>query len=135
MSVTLEVLRTGPLALVEDLAGPGWRTWASPVPVQPTGAPTHWPTDWSPTRVSTPPSRSPSADSRPGARRGGCGDRGDRSGHRSVGQREAFGTNSIHYAHDGEVISLGAPHSGLRSYLAVRGGIDVARCWAHAVTT
>ena len=36
-----------------------------------------------------------------------------------------FGTNSIHYAHDGEVISLGAPHSGLRSYLAVRGGIDV----------
>ena len=37
-----------------------------------------------------------------------------------------FGTNSIHYAHDGQVISLGAPHSGLRSYLAVRGGIDVA---------
>ena len=36
-----------------------------------------------------------------------------------------FGTNSIHYAHDGEVISLGAPHSGLRTYLAVRGGIDV----------
>ena len=37
-----------------------------------------------------------------------------------------FGTNSIQYAHDGQVISLGAPHSGLRSYLAVRGGIDVA---------
>ncbi len=37
-----------------------------------------------------------------------------------------FGTNSIHHAHDGEVISLGAPHSGLRTYLAVRGGIDVA---------
>ena len=37
-----------------------------------------------------------------------------------------FGTNSIHYAHDGQVISLGAPYSGLRSYLAVRGGIDVA---------
>ena len=36
-----------------------------------------------------------------------------------------FGTNSIHYAHDGQVISLGAPRSGLRSYLAVRGGIDV----------
>jgi biotin-dependent carboxylase-like uncharacterized protein len=36
-----------------------------------------------------------------------------------------FGTNSIHYAHDGEVITLGAPHSGLRTYLAVRGGIDV----------
>ena len=37
-----------------------------------------------------------------------------------------FGTNSIHYAHDGQVISLGAPHAGLRSYLAVRGGIDVS---------
>jgi biotin-dependent carboxylase-like uncharacterized protein len=37
-----------------------------------------------------------------------------------------FGTNSIHYAHDGEVISLGAPHTGLRTYLAVRGGIDVS---------
>jgi biotin-dependent carboxylase-like uncharacterized protein len=36
-----------------------------------------------------------------------------------------FGTNSIHYARDGEVISLGAPHSGLRSYLAIRGGIAV----------
>ena len=36
-----------------------------------------------------------------------------------------FGINSIHYAHDGQVISLGAPHSGLRTYLAVRGGIDV----------
>jgi biotin-dependent carboxylase-like uncharacterized protein len=36
-----------------------------------------------------------------------------------------FGTNSIHYAQDGDVISLGIPHSGLRSYLAVRGGIDI----------
>ena len=36
-----------------------------------------------------------------------------------------FGINSIHYAHDGQVISLGAPHSGLRTYLGVRGGIDV----------
>jgi biotin-dependent carboxylase-like uncharacterized protein len=36
-----------------------------------------------------------------------------------------FGINSLHYAHDGEVISLGPPHAGLRTYLAVRGGIDV----------
>src|ERR1700759_1474036 len=34
-----------------------------------------------------------------------------------------FGTNSIRHAHDGQVISLGAPRSGLRTYLAVRGGI------------
>ncbi|KAA8969655.1 5-oxoprolinase/urea amidolyase family protein [Mycobacterium sp.] len=37
----------------------------------------------------------------------------------------AFGNNSIHHVCDGEVISLGVPCSGLRSYLGVRGGIDV----------
>ncbi|BCI91868.1 hypothetical protein NIIDMKKI_70740 [Mycobacterium kansasii] len=36
-----------------------------------------------------------------------------------------FGTNSIHHVHDGEVISLGTPRAGLRTYLAVRGGICV----------
>ncbi len=36
-----------------------------------------------------------------------------------------FGANSIQHVHDGEVITLGIPESGLRSYLAVRGGIDV----------
>ena len=36
-----------------------------------------------------------------------------------------FGANSIQHVRDGEVISLGIPQSGLRSYLAVRGGIDV----------
>ncbi|HEY1841510.1 MAG TPA: 5-oxoprolinase/urea amidolyase family protein [Mycobacterium sp.] len=36
-----------------------------------------------------------------------------------------FGANSIHHVRDGEVISLGTPRAGLRSYLAVRGGIDV----------
>ncbi|MGH3636387.1 5-oxoprolinase/urea amidolyase family protein [Mycobacterium sp.] len=36
-----------------------------------------------------------------------------------------FGNNSIHHVRDGEVISLGAPYSGVRSYLGVRGGIDV----------
>jgi biotin-dependent carboxylase-like uncharacterized protein len=36
-----------------------------------------------------------------------------------------FGTNSIHHVRDGQVISLGAPSAGLRTYLAVRGGICV----------
>src|ERR1700749_1620036 len=36
-----------------------------------------------------------------------------------------FGTNSIQHVRDGEVMALGIPNSGLRSYLAVRGGIDV----------
>lgn len=37
-----------------------------------------------------------------------------------------FGTNSIAQVQDGDVVSLGAPRSGLRSYIAVRGGVSVA---------
>ena len=36
-----------------------------------------------------------------------------------------FGANSIQHIRDGEVIALGIPRAGLRSYLAVRGGFDV----------
>jgi biotin-dependent carboxylase-like uncharacterized protein len=36
-----------------------------------------------------------------------------------------FGTNSIHRVRAGEVICFGTPRAGLRSYLAVRGGISV----------
>jgi biotin-dependent carboxylase-like uncharacterized protein len=37
-----------------------------------------------------------------------------------------LGANSIQHVRDGELITLSVPQSGLRSYLAVRGGIDVA---------
>ena len=37
-----------------------------------------------------------------------------------------FGINSVRHLRDGQIVSLAAPASGLRSYLAVRGGIDVA---------
>lgn len=37
----------------------------------------------------------------------------------------SFGTNSIQRVRNGQVVSLGTPRSGLRTYLAVRGGIDV----------
>ena len=36
-----------------------------------------------------------------------------------------FGTNSVRRLESGQVLTLGAPRTGLRSYLAVRGGIDV----------
>lgn len=36
-----------------------------------------------------------------------------------------FGVNSIQHIEDGQVISFGTPAAGLRSYLGVRGGIDV----------
>jgi biotin-dependent carboxylase-like uncharacterized protein len=38
-----------------------------------------------------------------------------------------FGTNSIQHVRDGQVITLGTPRAGLRTYLAVRGGICVKR--------
>jgi biotin-dependent carboxylase-like uncharacterized protein len=36
-----------------------------------------------------------------------------------------FGPNSIQHLHEGQVLSFGIPPSGLRSYLGVRGGIEV----------
>ncbi len=41
---TLEILRSGPLALVEDSAVPDWPISVSVDPVPPTAAPTRWPT-------------------------------------------------------------------------------------------
>ena len=46
-----------------------------------------------------------------------------------------FGTNSIHHVRDGQVINLGVPRTGLRTYLAVRGVSASSRCWARAATT
>ncbi|MGA9375203.1 MAG: 5-oxoprolinase/urea amidolyase family protein [Mycobacterium sp.] len=125
MSITLEVLRTGPLALVEDLGRPG----LAHLGVTRSGAADR--------RAHTLANR---LVANPGERAtvevtyGGFSAR-VRGGDVTIAVTGAdtdpavngvpFGTNSIHYAHDGEVISLGAPHSGLRSYLAVRGGIDV----------
>ncbi|OHV06530.1 5-oxoprolinase/urea amidolyase family protein [Mycobacterium talmoniae] len=37
----------------------------------------------------------------------------------------AFGSNSIQHVRDGQVIELGAPYAGLRTYVGVRGGVDV----------
>jgi biotin-dependent carboxylase-like uncharacterized protein len=125
MSITLEVLRTGPLALVEDLGRPG----LAHMGVTRSGAADR--------RAHTLANR---LVANPGERAtvevtfGGFSAR-VHGGDVTIAVTGAdtdpavngipFGTNSIHYAHEGEVISLGSPHSGLRSYLAVRGGIDV----------
>ena len=125
MTATLEVLSTGPLALVEDLGRPGLAHMGV-------------------TRSGAADRRSHTLANRlvanPGDRAtievtfGGFSAR-VRGGDIAIAVTGAdtdpavngvpFGTNSIHYAHDGQVISLGAPHSGLRTYLAVRGGFDV----------
>ena len=123
---TLEVLRTGPLALIEDLGRPG----LAHMGVARSGAADRRSHNLANRLVANPGDRATIEVTFGGfsARvRGGdvaiavTGADTDPTVHGKL-----FGTNSIHYAHDGEVISLGAPHTGLRSYLAVRGGIDVS---------
>ncbi len=93
-------------------AGPASRTWASPGPAPPTVGLTRWPTGWSPTHATAPPSRSRSAAF--SARIVG-GDvaiavTGADAEPRLDGK--PFGLNSIHHAHDGQVISLGLTAHG-----------------------
>jgi biotin-dependent carboxylase-like uncharacterized protein len=125
MTTTLEILRTGPLALVEDLGRPG----LAHVGVTRSGAADRRSHALANRLVANPGDRATIE-----VTFGGLTAR-VRGGDLAIAVTGAdtdpavngvpFGTNSIHYAHDGQVISLGAPHSGLRTYLAVRGGIDV----------
>ena len=125
MTTTLEVLRTGPLALVEDLGRPGM----AHLGVTRSGAADRRAHALANRLVANPGDRATVE-----VTFGGFSAR-VRGGDVAIAVTGAdtdpavngipFGTNSIHYAHDGQVISLGAPHSGLRTYLAVRGGIDV----------
>ena len=125
--VTLEVLRPGPLALVEDLGRPG----LSHLGVTRSGAADRRSHTLANRLVANPGDRATVEVTLGGftARVHGGGKEGVAIAVTGADTDPAvngipFGTNSIHYAHDGEVISLGSPRSGLRSYLAVRGGID-----------
>ena len=123
--ITLEVLRTGPLALVEDLGRPG----LAHVGVTRSGAADRWSHRLANRLVANPDDRATVEVTFGGftARVHG--------GNVDIAVTGAdvdpsvsgipFGINSIHRIHDGGVLSLGAPHTGLRSYLAVRGGIAV----------
>ncbi|MCW2515502.1 MAG: biotin-dependent carboxylase-like protein [Mycobacterium sp.] len=121
---TLEILKTGPLALLEDLGRPG----LAHMGVTRSGAADRRSHTLANRLVANPHDRATIE-----VTFGGFSAR-VRGGDVAIAVTGAdadpsvnglpFGTNSIHYAHDGEVISLGAPRSGLRSYLAVRGGID-----------
>ena len=123
---TLEIVRTGPLALVQDLG----RAGLAHLGVTRSGAADRAAHALANRLVANPADRATVEVTMGGfaARvHGGdvdiaitgadaaarCGARG-------------FGANSIQHVRDGEVISLGIPRSGLRSYLAVRGGIDIA---------
>jgi biotin-dependent carboxylase-like uncharacterized protein len=122
----LEVLRTGPLALIEDLG----RAGLAHIGVTRSGAADRRSHTLANRLVANPGDRATIE-----VTFGGFSAR-VRGGDVAIAVTGAdtdpsvngkpFGTNSIQYAHDGQVISLGAPHSGLRTYLAVRGGIDVS---------
>lgn len=123
---TLEILSSGPLALVEDLGRPG----LAHLGVTRSGAADRRAHGLANRLVANPGDRATVE-----VTFGGFTAR-VRGGDVAVAVTGAdtdpavngkpFGCNSIHYAHDGDVISLGVPHSGLRSYVAVRGGFDVA---------
>lgn len=124
--VTLEILQPGPLALVEDLGRPG----LSHLGVTRSGAADRRSHALANRLVANPGDRATVE-----VTLGGFAAR-VRGGDVAIAVTGAdtdpavsgvpFGTNSIHHVHAGEVISLGPARSGLRSYLAVRGGFDLA---------
>lgn len=122
----LQILQTGPLTLVEDLGRPG----LAHLGVSCSGAADRRSHDLANRLVANPADCATLEVTLGGLRvrvRGGditVAVTGADTGPAADGV--PFGSNSIHHARDGEVISLGVPERGLRSYLAVRGGIAVA---------
>jgi biotin-dependent carboxylase-like uncharacterized protein len=122
---TLEILHTGPLALIQDLG----RVGLAHLGVTRSGAADRRSHTLANRLVANPDDRATIEVTLGGftARvRGGDVDIAVTGAdpYPNVGE-SSFGANSIQHVRDGEVISLGVPHSGLRSYLAVRGGIAV----------
>jgi len=122
----LDVLRTGPLTLVEDLGRPG----LAHVGVGRSGAADRRAHALANRLVANPADRATLEITLGGfsARvRGGAvviavtG----ADAHPAV-DGIAFGLNSVRHLVPGQILSLGSPQTGLRSYLAVRGGVDAA---------
>jgi len=122
---TLEVLRTGPLALVEDLG----RAGMAHLGVTRSGAADRRSHTLANRLLANPDDRATVEVMFGGFAARVCGGDIDiavtGADTDPTVNGKPFGTNSIHHVRDGEVISLGSPYTGLRSYLAVRGGIDV----------
>jgi biotin-dependent carboxylase-like uncharacterized protein len=123
---TLEVLRTGPLALVEDLGRPGLAN----IGVTDSGA-----ADRRSHRLANRLVANPAELATVEITMGGFAARvhGDDVEIAVTGADAQpavdgipFGINGVHRVRPGGVITFGTPRSGVRSYLAVRGGIAVA---------
>jgi biotin-dependent carboxylase-like uncharacterized protein len=122
---TLEILRTGPLALLQDLG----RTGFAHLGVSGSGAADRRAHSLANRLVANPDDRATIEVTLGGfAVRVRGGDliiavTGAEAGPAINGK--LFGLNSIQHLHDCDVLSLNPPRVGVRSYLAVRGGIDV----------
>ncbi|OBB66521.1 5-oxoprolinase/urea amidolyase family protein [Mycobacterium sp. 852014-50255_SCH5639931] len=122
---TLEILRTGPLAVVQDLGRPG----LAHLGVSRSGAADRRAHQLANRLVANPDDRATVEVTLGGfaARvRGGDIDIAVTGAdtNPTVNGIE-FGTNSIQHVRDGQTIALGTPTAGLRTYLGVRGGIAV----------
>jgi biotin-dependent carboxylase-like uncharacterized protein len=122
---TLEILRTGPFAVVQDLG----RAGLAHLGVSRSGAADRRAHQLANRLVANPDDRATVEVTFGGfsARvRGGDVDIAVTGADTNpTVSGKAFGTNSIQRVREGQVIDLGAPRAGLRSYLAVRGGICV----------
>jgi biotin-dependent carboxylase-like uncharacterized protein len=122
---TLEILRTGPLALIQDLG----RTGFAHLGVSGSGAADRRAHSLANRLVANPDDRATIEITLGGfaARlRGGDLDIAVTGAEADPAVNERpFGLNSVQHLCDGEVVSLGSARAGVRSYLAVRGGIDV----------
>jgi biotin-dependent carboxylase-like uncharacterized protein len=126
MTRRLEVLRTGPLAVIEDLGRP----CLAEIGVTASGAADRRSHALANRLVANPDDRATIE-----VTLGGFSAR-VRGGDVTVAVTGAdavpsvdgipFGINSIQHVRDGQTIALSMPRFGLRSYLAARGGIDVA---------
>ena len=124
--ITLEILTTGPLALVEDLGRPS----LAHLGVTPSGAADRGAAALANRLVANPSDRAVIEVTMGGfSARVHGGDLAIAVTGADVSPAVdgiAFGINSIRYVPDGGSFTFGVPAAGLRSYLAVRGGIDVA---------
>jgi biotin-dependent carboxylase-like uncharacterized protein len=122
---SLDILRTGPLAIVEDLGRPG----LAHLGVGRSGAADRRSHTLANRLVANPDDRATVEVMFGGFSaqvRGGDVDIAVTGADTNpTVNGKLFGTNSIHRVRDGQVISLGTPRAGLRTYLAVRGGICV----------
>ena len=123
--IALEVLQTGPLTLIEDLGRPG----LAHLGVSRSGAADRRSHTLANRLLANPDDRAALEVTLGGLRvrvLGGATDIAVTGADPSPAlDGIPFGINSIQRVREGQIISLGTPSRGLRSYLAVRGGVEV----------